>query len=441
MYELLRMVLSYSLLQEDFKKLKEWANENFSIQGNLCAAEVFKRLDERKIISHTDLTKLRNFFSTINRYDLVSILDDFNMGNYKHLKEMVSKIKHKFVESRERRNRYRSTATVQSINNEDSYNLSSLTSRDNNLLQSKPAQIVCSNNQQSSSRTYKISTRDLHGQPCNSKMLPVAHATTNERNNSISTNFAATSQPQESVFRFGNPVIVPTQHLHDVPLSTSTQRLSTINGLRRPESNGQSEVSINAEPYMKPEPQCNSHDHAHCCPPRTFKSENWLCTHYKRRCYVQFECCDKYWPCHRCHNNQSTCGEKKLKSRDAKMVKCAECGKEQKFGENGQFCVSCQAKFADYYCGICKHLTGLDDKPYHCDKCGICRVHGDRSYHCDVCGICLDVQLRGNHKCRPNSAHDACCICLEDAFTGCQILPCSHKVHKECANQMIQNGM
>ena len=29
----------------------------------------------------------------------------------------------------------------------------------------------------------------------------------------------------------------------------------------------------------------------------------------------------------------------------------------------------------------------------------------------------------------------------QDAFSGCQILPCSHKVHKECAIAMIQNGV
>ena len=166
--------------------------------------------------------------------------------------------------------------------------------------------------------------------------------------------------------------------------------------------------------------------------------DSWLCDHYKRRCLVKFKCCDKYWPCHRCHNKESTCGQIKLKSRDAMMIKCVECGREQKFG---QFCVSCNTQFADFFCGICKHLTGTDDHPYHCDKCGICWIHGDRSYHCDVCGICLDVQQLGNHKCRPDSAHDECCICLEDAFTGCQILPCSHKVHKDCATQMIRMGI
>ena len=56
---------------------------------------------------------------------------------------------------------------------------------------------------------------------------------------------------------------------------------------------------------------------------------NWLCSHYKRVCYVKFECCDKFWPCHRCHNNQSTCGRKKLKSRDTQMLKCVYCNKVQ----------------------------------------------------------------------------------------------------------------
>ncbi len=59
----------------------------------------------------------------------------------------------------------------------------------------------------------------------------------------------------------------------------------------------------------------------------------WLCSHYKRRCYVKFECCNKFWPCHRCHNNQSTCGRRKLKSRDTKQIKCVACGQEQQVRE------------------------------------------------------------------------------------------------------------
>ena len=55
----------------------------------------------------------------------------------------------------------------------------------------------------------------------------------------------------------------------------------------------------------------------------------WLCSHYKRRCYVKFACCEQFWPCHRCHNNQSSCGRKKLKSRDTQQIKCSACGEEQ----------------------------------------------------------------------------------------------------------------
>ncbi|CAB3997133.1 RING finger and CHY zinc finger domain-containing 1-like [Paramuricea clavata] len=165
--------------------------------------------------------------------------------------------------------------------------------------------------------------------------------------------------------------------------------------------------------------------------------DDYSCSHYKRHCHVKFECCNYFWPCHRCHNDQSTCGRRKITSRDTKMVKCVYCDKVQQFG---QFCCDCGAKFAEYFCDLCKHLTGKDNHPYHCEKCGICRVHGDCLFHCDVCGLCLDVQLRGNHKCREGSVHE-CCICLEDAFTGCQILPCSHKVHKDCATQTISSGM
>ena len=59
------------------------------------------------------------------------------------------------------------------------------------------------------------------------------------------------------------------------------------------------------------------------------RESNWLCSHYKRLCYVKFECCDNFWPCHRCHNNQSNCGRKKLKSRDTVMIKCVHCNKVQ----------------------------------------------------------------------------------------------------------------
>ena len=57
--------------------------------------------------------------------------------------------------------------------------------------------------------------------------------------------------------------------------------------------------------------------------------DNWLCSHYKKRCLVKFKCCDEYWACHKCHNNESTCGHRKLKSFNTVMVKCVDCETEQ----------------------------------------------------------------------------------------------------------------
>ena len=64
------------------------------------------------------------------------------------------------------------------------------------------------------------------------------------------------------------------------------------------------------------------------------QSDNWLCSHYKRHCYVKFECCDQFWPCHRCHNNQSSCGRREREFRDAQMVKCVYCNKVQQVTRN-----------------------------------------------------------------------------------------------------------
>lgn len=167
----------------------------------------------------------------------------------------------------------------------------------------------------------------------------------------------------------------------------------------------------------------------------------WQCEHYQRRCSVKFPCCGVFYPCHRCHNLSGTCPADDKKAHHATHVKCGNCGREEEINEGSQICRRCGVKLSEYFCPRCKHFTGIDKNPFHCAKCEICRIYKDRSFHCDVCNVCLDKRLEGKHKCRPNSGHDECCICLEDAFSGCQILPCSHKVHRECAIAMIQNGV
>ncbi|XP_022791409.1 zinc finger CCCH domain-containing protein 13-like [Stylophora pistillata] len=167
----------------------------------------------------------------------------------------------------------------------------------------------------------------------------------------------------------------------------------------------------------------------------------WQCEHYQRRCSVKFPCCGAFYPCHRCHNLSGTCPADDKKAHHATHVKCGNCGREEEINEGSQTCRRCGVKLSEYFCPKCKHFTGVDKNPFHCAKCEICRIYKDRSFHCDVCNVCLNKGLEGKHKCRPNSGHDECCICLKDAFSRCQILPCSHKVHRECAIAMIQNGV
>ena len=167
----------------------------------------------------------------------------------------------------------------------------------------------------------------------------------------------------------------------------------------------------------------------------------WICEHYERECRVKFECCNVFYSCHRCHNESDKCSNAEAESFQATHYKCSYCHHEDEINENAQRCSSCKAKVSAYFCAHCKHFTSLENNPYHCEKCGICRINKDKSFHCDVCDVCLNINRKGNHKCRPDSAHEKCSICLEDAFSGSQLLPCSHKIHRECAIAMIHNGI
>ncbi|WP_422136626.1 CHY zinc finger protein [Endozoicomonas sp. ALD040] len=166
-----------------------------------------------------------------------------------------------------------------------------------------------------------------------------------------------------------------------------------------------------------------------------------LCGHYHRLCRVNFGCCAGYFPCHICHNMSDYCEVKDLRADKAIKLKCSICNYEGDITEDSQTCPGCNQMMSDYFCAKCKHFTNLEKKPFHCDKCGICRKFKDKCFHCDVCNVCLDKRYQDNHKCRKNSGHDECCICLEDAFSGCVILHCSHKVHRDCGDAMIKSGI
>ena len=68
------------LLCKDVVKLKEWANEKFSIDRELNAADILSRLDQIETID--TLSELGSFFENIGRTDNVYIIDEFRQGNY-----------------------------------------------------------------------------------------------------------------------------------------------------------------------------------------------------------------------------------------------------------------------------------------------------------------------------------------------------------------------
>ena len=59
------------------------------------------------------------------------------------------------------------------------------------------------------------------------------------------------------------------------------------------------------------------------------KPLKFSCEHYDRYCDVQFGCCKEFWSCHRCHNSNSKCEEKKWRSRDIKKIRCKRCSTVQ----------------------------------------------------------------------------------------------------------------
>lgn len=164
--------------------------------------------------------------------------------------------------------------------------------------------------------------------------------------------------------------------------------------------------------------------------------KNDKCLHYNRKCLIHSLCCDKWYPCRICHDEN----EDHLIDRfKISKIKCIKCLTEQAPSNK---CIKCNIFFSDYYCDIC-HLWESKKEIYHCKKCGICRNGFEKNmYHCDKCNVCIPKHKKVNHTCRENSTHNNCPICLEYMFTSTKdlmILDCGHWIHKECIKEYSKN--
>ena len=96
-------------------------------------------------------------------------------------------------------------------------------------------------------------------------------------------------------------------------------------------------------------------------------SKIFNCKHYKRECLIYSLCCQKWYPCRLCHdeNENHTLDRFKISK-----IKCKDCNTIQKSSNK---CINCNKKFAEYYCDIC-HLWDCSKEIYHCNDCGFCRI-------------------------------------------------------------------
>lgn len=125
------------------------------------------------------------------------------------------------------------------------------------------------------------------------------------------------------------------------------------------------------------------------------------CAHYQRHCEIKAECCGRFYPCRRCHDDdlQRTCGAATMDRHAVKSVRCCHCKLEQVYGEE---CRRCGVRFGKYFCPTCKFYDNDTSKAqFHCDGCGLCRVGGRENFiHCDKCCVCYHADRFHNHQVR-----------------------------------------
>lgn len=161
------------------------------------------------------------------------------------------------------------------------------------------------------------------------------------------------------------------------------------------------------------------------------------CTHYENCLQVFAKCCNKYYDCHLCHNEQNN---HKLNRKLIKKIKCVNCTTENDVGNK---CKGCNIEFAKNFCNICNVWCNKYKDIYHCYDCGFCRV-GKREnyYHCNKCNLCLSLNCIDSHNCENIDKSDNCPLCLSglhNADSGILILKCNHFIHEKCLDEIIKN--
>lgn len=172
------------------------------------------------------------------------------------------------------------------------------------------------------------------------------------------------------------------------------------------------------------------------------------CKHYQRTCEIMAPCCNIFYVCHNCHDEQYKgvkgpgCLVERLDRKQIKTIKCLKCNKEQ---DSNNICKYCENVFAKYYCKSCNLFENNPKKKiYHCDGCGICRIGIKEDYfHCNKCKACLNISAKANHKCNDDGLNSNCPVCLENLFysreSSYPLSCCQNWIHVSCFRKYVKN--
>lgn len=162
------------------------------------------------------------------------------------------------------------------------------------------------------------------------------------------------------------------------------------------------------------------------------------CKHYITRCMISAPCCNVFYPCRFCHDEEILKlpfkQQHEIDRHAINRVKCTNCNHIQ---DVKQICENCNTTMALYFCKQCNYFDDIYKNVRHCDKCGICRINGDISIHCDQCGICVLKNV--SHKCSDKKNYN-CPVCMENFFNSTETwttLRCNHLMHVKCFYTLI----
>ena len=165
------------------------------------------------------------------------------------------------------------------------------------------------------------------------------------------------------------------------------------------------------------------------------------CAHFKRDLYLLAPCCNKWYVCRICHDENE---DHQMNHSDVQRQCCMFCLKETPVDAYCKSEICVDRRLAAYYCEKCHiHRKETDIMFWHCDKCKMCRVGSAKTshFHCDQCNLCYSSEAKETHIClRSPSETQSCPICsqvIQTSHKPVVALRCGHAIHVECLQNLF----